>query len=240
MQAVTVVFGSLSFLFLLTATVLMIASNCTVPTSDEIYFMRTTLSAALTREVLNLIPPSVAVFERITVRIGLLGYLYQSLSSLTWGASNTCTEYHLGYRLPALLMGGPIGLDFLSRETTTALVINPIFTAFSAACLVAFLLSIFLNKPAIVFVLLILNTIIGLICLIIDFTIFVRAYWLIRYSETAILGLVGVEYGSALWLMLASVILTILSTLFFAFTLRRGDDSRSKKAKRTAGRHEGP
>ncbi|KAH9459865.1 hypothetical protein H4Q26_004942 [Puccinia striiformis f. sp. tritici PST-130] len=230
MQAVTVVFGSLSFLFLLTATVLMIASNCTVPTSDEIYFMRTTLSAALTREVLNLIPPSVAVFERITVRIGLLGYCI----------NDTCTEYHLGYRLPALLMGGPIGLDFLSRKTTTALVINPIFTAFSAACLVAFLLSIFLNKPAIVFVLLILNTIIGLICLIIDFTIFVRAYWLIRYSETAILGLVGVEYGSALWLMLASVILTILSTLFFAFTLRRGDDSRSKKAKRTAGRHEGP
>ncbi|POW18534.1 hypothetical protein PSHT_05656 [Puccinia striiformis] len=163
--------------------------------------MRTTLSAALTREVLNLIPPSVAVFERITSELDYWGIVSMvsnlSTASLTWGASNTCTEYHLGYRLPALLMGGPIGLDFLSRETTTALVINPIFTAFSAACLVAFLLSIFLNKPAIVFVLLILNTIIGLICLIIDFTIFVRAYWLIRYSETAILGLVGVEYGSA-------------------------------------------
>ncbi|KAI9616665.1 hypothetical protein KEM48_005081 [Puccinia striiformis f. sp. tritici PST-130] len=229
MQAVTVVFGSLSFLFLLTATVLMIASNCTVPTSDEIYFMRTTLSAALTREVLNLIPPSVAVFERITVRIGLLGYCI----------NDTCTEYHLGYRLPALLMGGPIGLDFLSRETTTALVINPIFTAFSAACLVAFLLSIFLNKPAIVFVLLILNTIIGLICLIIDFTIFVRAYWLIRYSETAILGWLE-SNTEALMAHACLCNLTILSTLFFAFTLRRGDDSRSKKAKRTAGRHEGP
>ncbi|KAA1112729.1 hypothetical protein PGT21_007698 [Puccinia graminis f. sp. tritici] len=229
MQAVTVFFGSLSFLFLLTATILMIASNCTVPTSDEIYFMRTTMSAALTREVLNLIPQSVAVFDRITVRIGLLGYCI----------NDTCTEYHLGYRLPALLMGGPVGLDFLSREATTALVINPIFTAFSSACLLAFLVSIFLNKPAIVFILLILNTILAMICLIIDFSIFVRAYWLVRNSQSGLFGMVSVEYGNALWLMLAAVILTILSTLFFAFTLRRGDESRSNKG-RKVGRNDGP
>ncbi|OAW00111.1 hypothetical protein PTTG_25167 [Puccinia triticina 1-1 BBBD Race 1] len=229
MQAVTVLFGTLSFLFLLTSTILMIASNCTVPTSDEIYFMRTTMSAALTREVLNLIPQSVAVFDRITVRIGLLGYCI----------NDTCTQYHLGYRLPALLMGGPVGFDFLSRETTTALVINPLFTAFSSACVVAFLLSIFLNKPSIVFILLILNTIIALICLIIDFTIFVRAYWLIRNSQSGLFGMVSVEYGNALWLMLSAVILTIFSTLFFACTLRRGDDSRSHKGKRGA-RNDGP
>ncbi|EFP90053.2 uncharacterized protein PGTG_15901 [Puccinia graminis f. sp. tritici CRL 75-36-700-3] len=191
--------------------------------------MRTTMSAALTREVLNLIPQSVAVFDRITVRIGLLGYCI----------NDTCTEYHLGYRLPALLMGGPVGLDFLSRETTTALVINPIFTAFSSACLLAFLVSIFLNKPAIVFILLILNTILAMICLIIDFSIFVRAYWLVRNSQSGLFGMVSVEYGNALWLMLAAVILTILSTLFFAFTLRRGDESRSNKG-RKAGRNDGP
>ncbi|POW10228.1 hypothetical protein PSTT_06258 [Puccinia striiformis] len=109
MEAVTVFFGTLSFLFLLTSTVLMIASNCTVPTSDEIYFLRTTMSAALTREVLNLIPPSVAVFDRITVRMGLLGYCI----------NDTCTQYHLGYRLPAMLMGGPVGLDFLNRENNS-------------------------------------------------------------------------------------------------------------------------
>ncbi|KAA1096208.1 hypothetical protein PGT21_008288 [Puccinia graminis f. sp. tritici] len=187
------------------------------------------MSAALTREVLNLIPQSVAVFDRITVRIGLLGYCI----------NDTCTEYHLGYRLPALLMGGPVGLDFLSRETTTALVINPIFTAFSSACLLAFLVSIFLNKPAIVFILLILNTILAMICLIIDFSIFVRAYWLVRNSQSGLFGMVSVEYGNALWLMLAAVILTILSTLFFAFTLRRGDESRSNKG-RKAGRNDGP
>ncbi|OAV96551.1 hypothetical protein PTTG_26333 [Puccinia triticina 1-1 BBBD Race 1] len=230
MQAVTVFFGTLSFLFLLTSTILMIASNCAVPTSDEIYFMRTTMSAALSREILGLIPPSVAVFDRITVRIGLLGYCI----------NDTCTQYHLGYRLPALLMGGPIGIDFLSRATTTALVINPIFTAFSAACLLAFLISIFLKKPAIVFALMTLNTIIGIVCLIIDFAIFVRAYWLIRYSQSGIIGLVGVEYGSALWLMLAAVILTLFSTLFFACTLHRGDSSRSNKGKRVIGHHNGP
>ncbi|KAA1090670.1 hypothetical protein PGT21_010023 [Puccinia graminis f. sp. tritici] len=224
MQAVTVFFGTLSFLFLLTSTILI------VPTSDEIYFMRTTMSAALTRDVLNLIPQSVAVFDRITVRIGLLGYCI----------NDTCTQYHLGYRLPALLVGGPVGLDFLSRATTTALVINPIFTAFSAACLVAFLVSIFLKKPAIVFALMTLNTIIGIVCLIIDFTIFVRAYWLVRNSQGGIFGMVGVEYGSALWLMLAAVILTIFSTLFFAGTLHRGNDSRSNKGKMTSGRHNGP
>ncbi|KAI7943837.1 hypothetical protein MJO28_011365 [Puccinia striiformis f. sp. tritici] len=228
MEAVTVFFGTLSFLFLLTSTVLMIASNCTVPTSDEIYFLRTTMSAALTREVLNLIPPSVAVFDRITVRMGLLGYCI----------NDTCTQYHLGYRLPAMLMGGPVGLDFLNRETTTALVINPIYTAFSAVCLLAFLLSILTNTPSVVFILLILNTLLALICLIIDFSIFARAYWLVRNSPSGIFGMVSVEYGNALWLMLAAVILTIFSTLFFACTLGRGDESRSSKGKR--GRNVGP
>jgi uncharacterized membrane protein len=136
-------------------------------------------------------------------------------------------------------MGGPVGFDFLNRQTTTALVINPLFTAFSALCLVAFLFSIFLNKPSIVFIMLILNTIIALVCLIIDFSIFVRAYWLVRNSQSGIFGMVSVEYGSALWLMLAAVILTIFSTLFFAFTLHRGDESRSHKGKRS-GRHDGP
>ncbi|KNZ57982.1 hypothetical protein VP01_2021g1 [Puccinia sorghi] len=229
MQAVTVFFGSLSFLFLLTSTILMIASNCTVPTSYEIYFMRTTLSAALTREVVQLLPPTVEVFDRVTVKIGLLGYCI----------NETCSEYQLGYRLPALLMGGPVGIDFLSRGTTTALVINPLFTAFSAACLAAFLVSIFLQKPAIVFMLMILNTILGLVCLIIDFSIFARAYWLVRYSEPGIFGTVGVEYGNALWLMLAAVILAFFSTLFIACSLHKGEDSRPRNGKVSEGRFNG-
>ncbi|PLW05110.1 hypothetical protein PCANC_10653 [Puccinia coronata f. sp. avenae] len=230
MQTVVVFFGTLSFLFLLTSTILMIASNCTVPTSDEIYFLRTTLSAALTREVINLLPPTVAVFERITVRMGLLGYCI----------NDTCSEYQLGYRVPALLVGGPVGLELLGTGATTSLVINPLFTAFSSTCLVAFLFSIFMKKPAIVFMLMIINSIIGLICLIIDFSIFVRAYWLIRNSQPGLLGLVGVEYGSALWLMLSAFILTFFATLFFACSLHRGDESRSHFGKKASGRHNGP
>ncbi|KNZ53772.1 hypothetical protein VP01_313g7 [Puccinia sorghi] len=229
METVTVFFGALSFLCLLTSTILMIASNCTVPTSHEIYFLRTTLSAALTREILTLLPPTVAVFDRITVRFGLLGYCI----------NETCTQHELGYKVPAFLTGGPTGFEFLNRQTTTALVINPIFTAFSGLCLAIFLLSILLDKPSLVFLVLIINTIIALVCLIIDLSVFVRVYWLVRHSESGLFGGVSVHYGSALWLMLAAAILTVLSTIFFAFTLRRGDDSRAHKGKRP-GRHHGP
>ncbi|MBW0476693.1 hypothetical protein O181_016408 [Austropuccinia psidii MF-1] len=224
MSGITTLFGGMSFFLLLVATILMIASDCSSPTSTQVYFLKTTLSANLARQVIEYLPESIVVFDRLDVRMGLLGYCINEF----------CTNFHLGYRVPAFLVGGPLGADLLNRETTTALVINPLYTAFSSACLLGFFVTIFVPHAMALFGLLIINTLLGLICLIIDLNIFVKAYYIVRDSQNGFYDAVSVHYGNSLWLMVAAVILTIFSTLLFAATLGSEDRSDSFKMKRKA------
>ncbi|CAH7665853.1 hypothetical protein BY996DRAFT_4578053 [Phakopsora pachyrhizi] len=221
MNSAATVSAGLSFIFLLIGTILMIASSCASPTSEEIYFLKTQLSPVFARGIAEYLPRSVFLQNRLEIKLGILGYCI----------NNQCTDYHLGYRLPAFLFGGPFGIDILEGETTSQLAINPLFTAFSCLSVLVFIVLTFFRQRAIVLIFLILNSALGLITLIIDLNIFVRAHSLIRTSEPGYLRLVIVNYGSALWMMIAAFCLILISTLIFCVTLKGGSSSISIKRK---------
>jgi hypothetical protein len=185
------------FIFLLAATALLIVVSVSVPIWNSVYFLQIGLSSSITSGISSILPGTIGDdLLNQKIRAGLWGYC----------AGTKCTDSQLGYTLPGDVFGDSKAADILGAATS-ALILHPIAAAFAAFALL-FALCGNLVAGLMASVASGIAFFVALVAFIVDLGIFVTAHRRANRTDN----IAKVEYGNAIWLTLAAVLLLFLAS----------------------------
>jgi hypothetical protein len=201
------------FLFLLTATALLIIVSVSTPVWKSIYFLEIGVSNSVASSITDILPGSLGNGIADKVRAGVWGYCI----------GDTCTARHLGYTLPDSVFDSTKSAHVLGKATT-ALVLHPI-----AAGLAAFALTFALCGNIVTGLMAsagsFLAFVVTLVAFVVDLGIFVTAK-----HDVDKLDIASSSYGNALWMTLAAVFLLLLASVTVCCAHHRSRRARNTSA----------